>query len=230
MSIISSEKSIFNLLEDSNLDSEVREALYKSLEGKEIKKEEAYHIIKTNNLKTLFSVASIIRDNSKGKRITYSRKIFIPLTNICRNKCGYCGFRKEPKDKDAEIMKPNEVLSFAKSGSKANCTEALFTLGEKPELKYSEVKQELKRLGYSSTLEYLRDMCELVIKNTGLLPHSNPGIMTKKELADLKDVNASMGLMLENVSDRLCDKNGPHEFSPGKRPKLRLATIEYAGQ
>ncbi|MEM3530765.1 MAG: 7,8-didemethyl-8-hydroxy-5-deazariboflavin synthase CofG, partial [Nitrososphaerales archaeon] len=230
MSIISSKESIFNLLEDKNLDSEFREVLYKSLEGKEIKKEEAYRIIKTDNIETLFFVASIIRDNFKGKRITYSRKIFIPLTNICRNKCGYCGFRREPKDKDAKIMKPDEVLSFAKSGSKANCTEALFTLGEKPELKYPEVKQELKILGYSSTLEYLRDMCELVIKNTGLLPHSNPGIMTKKELADLKDVNASMGLMLENVSDRLCDKNGPHEFSPGKRPKLRLATIEYAGQ
>ncbi len=230
MGIIGSEQSIFDLLEDSNLDSEVREALYKSLEGREIKKEDAYHLIKTDNLQALTSVASIIRNNSKGKRITYSRKIFIPLTNICRNRCGYCGFRKEPNDKDAEIMKPSKVLSFAKYGSEANCTEALFTLGEKPEKKYPEVKQELKRLGYSSTLEYLRDMCELVIEKTGLLPHSNPGVMTKRELADLKDVNASMGLMLENVSDRLCDKNGPHEFSPGKRPKLRLATIENAGQ
>jgi len=230
MSIIGSEQSIFDLLEDSNLDSEVREALYKSLERREIKKEEAYRIIKTDNLEALMAVASIIRNNSKGKRITYSRKIFIPLTNICRNRCGYCGFRKEPNDKDAKILKPSKVLSFAKSGSKANCTEALFTLGEKPEQKYQEVKQELKRLGYSSTLEYLRDMCELVIEKTGLLPHSNPGVMTKRELVNLKDVNASMGLMLENVSDRLCDKNGPHEFSPGKRPKLRLATIENAGQ
>ncbi|MCP8317425.1 MAG: 7,8-didemethyl-8-hydroxy-5-deazariboflavin synthase CofG, partial [archaeon] len=176
------------------------------------------------------SVASMIRDNCKGKRITYSRKIFIPLTNICRNRCGYCGFRKEPDDNDAEIMKPSKVLSFAKAGSKAHCTEALFTLGEKPEQRYQEVSEELKRLGYNSTLEYLRDMCEIVIKKTGLLPHSNPGVMEKSELADLKEVNASMGLMLENVSNRLCDKGGPHEFSPGKRPELRLATIENAGQ
>jgi FO synthase len=228
MSIIGSEKSISDLLD--NLDSEVREALYKSLEGKEITREEAYHIMRVDNLQALISVAGIIRDNGKGKRITYSRKIFIPLTNICRNRCGYCSFRKEPHDKDAKIMKPDEVLYFAKAGSRANCTEALFTLGEKPEQRYREVKQELNRLGYSSTLEYLRDMCEMVIKKTGLLPHTNPGVMTKKELADLKDVNASMGLMLENVSDRLCDKDGPHEFSPGKRPKLRLATIESAGQ
>ncbi|MCP8309516.1 MAG: 7,8-didemethyl-8-hydroxy-5-deazariboflavin synthase CofG [archaeon] len=176
------------------------------------------------------SVASMIRDNYKGKRITYSRKIFIPLTNICRNRCGYCGFRKEPDDNDAEIMEPSKVLSFAKAGSKANCTEALFTLGEKPEQRYQEVSEELKRSGYNSILEYLRDMCEMVIKKTGLLPHSNPGVMTKSELADLKDVNASMGLMLENVSNRLCDKGGPHEFSPSKRPELRLATIENAGQ
>jgi FO synthase len=176
------------------------------------------------------SAASIIRDNNKGKRITYSRKIFIPLTNICRNRCGYCNFRKEPSDNDAEIMKPSKVLSFAKAGSKAHCTEALFTLGEKPEQKYPEFNEELKRLGYSSTLEYLGDMCEMVIKKEGLLPHSNPGVMTKSELANLKEVNASMGLMLENVSNRLCNKGGPHEFSPGKIPELRLATIENAGQ
>jgi len=229
MSIINSEQSV-NLLEDSKLDSEIREALYKSLEGKEIKKEDAYRLIRSNNLQALLSIASMIRDNCKGKRVTYSRKTFIPLTNICRNRCGYCGFRKEPDDNDAEIMKPSKVLSFAKTGSKVHCTEALFTLGEKPEQRYPEVNEDLKRLGYNSTLEYLRDICEMVIKKTGLLPHSNPGVMTKSELADLKEVNASMGLMLENVSDRLCDKGGPHEFSPGKRPELRLATIENAGQ
>ncbi|MCP8321887.1 MAG: 7,8-didemethyl-8-hydroxy-5-deazariboflavin synthase CofG, partial [archaeon] len=228
MSIINSEQNIVDLLDE--IDSEIREALYKSLEGREIKREDAYRLIRINDLQALMSVASMIRDNCKGKRITYSRKIFIPLTNICRNRCGYCGFRKEPDDNDAEIMKPSKVLSFAKAGSKAHCTEALFTLGEKPEQRYQEVSEELKRLGYNSTLEYLRDMCEIVIKKTGLLPHSNPGVMEKSELADLKEVNASMGLMLENVSNRLCDKGGPHEFSPGKRPELRLATIENAGQ
>lgn len=230
MSITSSKQGIVDLLEDSKLDSEIREALYKSLEGREITREDAYHLIRNDNLQALMSLASMIRDTGKGKRITYSRKIFIPLTNICRNRCGYCSFRKEPNDNDAEIMKPSKVLSFAKSGNKAHCTEALFTLGEKPEQRYQEVNEELKRLGYNSTLEYLRDMCEMVIKKTGLLPHSNPGVMTKSELADLKEVNASMGLMLENVSNRLCDKGRPHEFSPGKRPELRLATIENAGQ
>ncbi|MCP8315476.1 MAG: 7,8-didemethyl-8-hydroxy-5-deazariboflavin synthase CofG [archaeon] len=230
MSIISSKQGIVDLIEDNETDSEIREALYKSLDGREIKREDAYRLIRSNNLQALMSVASMIRDDSKGKCITYSRKIFIPLTNICRNRCGYCSFRKEPDDNDAEIMKPSKVLSFAKAGNKAHCTEALFTLGEKPEQKYPEVNEELKRLGYNSTLEYLRDMCEMVINKTGLLPHSNPGVMTKSELAYLKEVNASMGLMLENVSDRLCDKGGPHEFSPGKRPKLRLTTIEDAGQ
>jgi FO synthase len=230
MSIVSSDQGIFDLLDDNKIDSEVREALYKSLEGKENKKEDAYRLIKSNNLQALMSVARIIRDNSKGKRMTYSRKIFIPLTNICRNRCGYCGFRKEPNDKDAEIMEPGKVISFAKAGSKARCTEALFTLGEKPEERYPEVKEELKKLGYDGTLEYLRDVCEMVIKKTGLLPHSNPGVMTKSELVDLKEVNSSMGLMLENVSDRLCNKGGAHEFSPSKRPKIRLATIENAGQ
>lgn len=230
MSIVSPNQGIFDLLEDNETDPEVREVLYKSLEGKEIKKEDAYLLIKSNNLEAIMSVASMIRDASKGKCITYSRKIFIPLTNICRNRCGYCGFRKEPDDKDAEIMEPSKVLSFAKAGSKTHCTEALFTLGEKPEQRYPEVNEKLKKLGYNSTLGYLRDMCEKVIKKTGLLPHSNPGVMTKSELADLKEVNASMGLMLENVSDRLCNEGGPHEFSPSKGPELRLATIENAGQ
>jgi FO synthase len=127
-------------------------------------------------------------------------------------------------------MSPSKILSIAEAGKRAYCTEALFTLGEKPEERYSEAKEELKQMGYNSTLGYLRDACEMVIKKTGLLPHSNAGIMTKDELADLKEVNASMGLMLENVSDRLCNKGGPHEFSLGKRPKLRLDTIQSAGQ
>ncbi len=230
MSTTSSDQKIFDFLEDKELDSEVKEALYKSLEGKETKKEDAYLLIRSNYIEVLASVASMVRDTTKGKRITYSRKIFIPLTNVCRNICGYCGFRKEPNDEDAEIMKPSKVISFAEVGSKAHCTEALFTLGESPEKKYSEVNEELKKLGYNSTVEYLRNMCDMVTKKTGLLPHSNPGVITRSELADLKEVNASMGLMLENVSDRLCNKGGPHEFSPSKRPALRLDMIKNAGQ
>lgn len=217
---------------ENEIDSKIKEVLYKCLEGKEITKEEAYDLIRCDgyDLQVMMSVARIIRDSGKGKRITYSKKVFIPLTNLCRNRCGYCKFRREPTDPDAEIMNPSRVLSFAEAGKSFHCTEALFTLGEKPERRFPEAVRWLKKLGYKSMLEYLYEMCEMVIKKTGLLPHSNPGFMTKREMASLKDVNASMGLMLENVSDRLCGKGGPHEFSRSKRPDLRLATIENAGQ
>ncbi|MGQ9718259.1 MAG: 7,8-didemethyl-8-hydroxy-5-deazariboflavin synthase CofG [Nitrososphaerales archaeon] len=232
MAAIDLRQSIIDLYKNNRLDPDLGEILQKSLEGKEITKKEAYRLIRCNyrNLGVLMSVASIVRNMSKGRRITYSRKVFVPLTNMCRNRCGYCDFRREPNDPGAEVMSPSKILSIAEAGKRAYCTEALFTLGEKPEERYSEAKEELKQMGYNGTLDYLRDACEIVIKKTELLPHSNAGIMTKDELADLKEVNASMGLMLENVSDRLCNKGGPHELSLGKRPKLRLATIESAGQ
>jgi len=214
------------------LNSEIGETLSRALEGKAPNKEEAYALINARgkNLEAVTLVASIIRNREKGLRVSYSRKVFIPLTNMCRNRCGYCGFRKDPTNPAAKIILPDEVLKIAKLGDEVGCKEALFMLGERPESVHPEAGARLRRLGYLATVDYLRDMCEMVLNKTGLLPHSNPGILAKMDLASLKDVNASMGLMLENSSERLCKKGGPHEHSPGKNPKSRLRTIEAAGE
>lgn len=183
-----------------------------------------------NRLKNLAPLADSKRRQFFGNTVTFSKNVFIPLVNLCRNKCAYCGFRREPWEKDARILYPDEVKFMLLQGKKAGCSEALFTFGEKPEEVYPSVRHELKKIGgYSSILEYLYDMCLEALK-IGLLPHSNPGVLTEEEIRTLKEVNASMGLMLENVSERLCGKGGPHEYSPGKHPKLRLDTIAYAGK
>ncbi len=216
----------------NQLKEEIREILFRRLEGKELKVEEAYKLIKTGpkELPAILVTANILRVKFKDKKTSFSRKVFIPLTNLCRNACKYCGFRKNPSEKNSGFLGLQKVLEIAKLGVQAKCNEALFTLGEKPEERYPEAKKRLIELGYNNTVEYLRDLCEIVLEKTGLLPHSNPGVLTREELTVLKEVNASLGLMLENVSERLCEENGPHEFSPGKNPKLRLATIEHAGQ
>ena len=215
-----------------SLGSALDEVLGKVLAGKPPAQEEAYALINTpdEHLQDLISVASAIRDKERGRRISYSKKVFIPLTNICRNDCGYCGFRKDPTEPAAGIMRPDDVIRIAELGDEAGCREALFVLGEKPEATHPEALKQLRRLGYSTTMDYLHGMCEIVASKTDLLPHSNPGILSKEELASLKDVNASMGLMLESSSMRLCYDGGPHENSPGKNPYLRLKTIEEAGE
>lgn len=170
-----------------------------------------------------------MRDRRKGLIVSYSKKVFIPLTNVCRNRCAYCGFRRGYPHPEAKILKPKEVLAIAKSGRSQGCKEALFTMGEKPEEAYEQARKTLREIGYSSIVEYLRDTCELVVRETGLLPHSNPGVLNRSEVHLLKEVNASMGLMLENASTRLCGKGMPHEHSPGKHPEARIKTIEAAG-
>lgn len=166
----------------------------------------------------------------RGGFISYSRKVFIPLTRFCRNACHYCSFRLERPLREGFFLKPSQVLAIAEAGARAGCFEALFTLGEKPELKYPEALKELKGLGFTSTIEYLYECCRLVFKRTGLMPHSNPGLLTYEELKALREVNVSMGLMLENSSQRLAEPGGPHEHSPGKNPKLRLEVLENAGR
>ena len=212
--------------------SDIKEILRKALEGKALNREEAHALINAEHedLQAIMSAASAIRNREKNLRISYSKKVFISLTNMCRNRCGYCGFRRDPKDSDAKIMSPNEVLRLAKLGDKAGCKEALFVLGERPETMHPEARRGLRDLGYAATVDYLRIMCEIVLNETSLLPHTNAGVLSKKELSSLKDVNASLGLMLENSSERLCVKGGPHEHSPGKKPRLRLRSIEAAGQ
>ena len=178
----------------------------------------------------LCRTAAALRDLGKGKVVTFSPKVFIPLTHLCRDFCGYCTFRHSPSTAPRLYMTPDEVLAVARAGERLGCTEALFTLGERPELRYPEARQWLNDNGYSTTLEYLTAMCRLVVEETALLPHANPGTMSRRELAALQPYNPSMGLMLESTSPRLYEPGGPHEFAPSKRPRVRLRTVELAGE
>ena len=181
-------------------------------------------------LDTLMARATQIRDNEHGRLISYSRKVFIPLTELCRDVCHYCTFAKAPKKIDAPFLSPKQVLEIARSGQAAGCKEALFTLGDKPELRYSFARKALTEMGYETTLDYLRAMAELVICETGLLPHLNAGIMTRDELAMLREVSVSMGIMLESTSVRLMERVECHFGSPDKDPAVRLQTISQAGE
>jgi FO synthase len=214
------------------LDPGLDEVLTKALRGNPPTREEAYKLLNSteSDLQDLVSVASAIRDRVKGRRISYSKKVLIPLSNLCRNDCGYCGFRKDPADPAARIMRQDDALRIAEVGDRAGCREALFILGERPELTHPEAYRRLRRLGYSTMTDYLSDTCELILKRTRLLPHTNAGVLTREELKRLKDVNASIGLMLESSSIRLCLEGGPHQNSPGKNPDLRLRMIKEAGR
>jgi FO synthase len=177
----------------------------------------------------LLSAAAAIRDRFWGDNVTYSRKVFVPLTNMCRDTCGYCTFVKHPSDPQARIMTPDEVLQVAKKGIQNGCKELLFSLGEKPELRYEAAKVGLAKLGYESMARYLADMCALVLEETNLLPHVNAGTLSDDEIDMLKPVSASMGMMLETVSRRLTRKGMPHHSCPDKTPVQRLRTLERAG-
>jgi FO synthase len=177
----------------------------------------------------LLSAAAAIRDRFWGDNVTYSRKVFVPLTNMCRDTCGYCTFVKHPSDPQARIMTPDQVLQVAKKGIQNGCKELLFSLGEKPELRYESAKISLAKLGYESMTHYLADMCALVLEETNLLPHVNAGTLSDDEIELLKPVSASMGMMLETVSRRLIRKGMPHHGCPDKTPLQRLRTLERTG-
>ncbi|MFN2544834.1 MAG: bifunctional FO biosynthesis protein CofGH [Actinomycetota bacterium] len=183
-----------------------------------------------DDLEPVMAIARRIRDLGHGRTITYSRKVFIPLTMLCRDHCHYCTFAKPPAKLEEAFLTPERVLEIAGRGRDLQCKEALFTLGDKPEDRYPEARAWLDARGYDSTLAYVRAMSILVIEETGLLPHLNPGVMTWEDMARLKHVSASMGLMLETSSDRLSGKGGPHFGSPDKVPAVRLRTIEDAGR
>ncbi len=184
-----------------------------------------------DDLTAMCEAACYMRDLGKGRNVSFSPKVFIPLTHMCRDFCGYCIFRKTPEQAgDTLYMTPEQVLEVARAGQRLGCTEALFTLGERPEQRYPEAREWLSRRGYKSTLEYLSYVCRLVDEETDLLPHANPGTMSRREMASLKDCNPSMGLMLESTSSALYQPGGPHEFAPSKRPRVRLRTIELAGE
>ena len=195
------------------------------------KDEVAYyrHMVLNTSLEKLIDAASSKRDEHWGNIITYSRKIFVPLTNMCRDTCSYCTFVKHPNDPDAKIMSPQEVLLSAREGEKKGCKELLFSLGEKPEKRYAKPKRALEGLGYKAMTDYLTDMCKLVIEKTSLLPHVNAGTLNEYEIMKLKNVCASMGMMLETTSKRLTKKGGPHYACPDKVPIQRIRTLISAG-
>jgi FO synthase len=186
--------------------------------------------IETTSLGELMARAAAKRDAAHGRLVSYSRKVFIPLTKLCRDVCHYCTFAERPRAGRPAYLSPETVLSIARAGAAAGCTEALFTLGDKPELRYRAAREALAALGHDTTISYLREMCALVLKETGLLPHVNPGVMTRDEIASLREVSASMGIMLESSSDRLCEPGGVHYGSPDKLPAVRLEMMRIAGE
>jgi len=181
-------------------------------------------------LSDLLVDATEVRAAGKGNVVSFSKKVFIPLTTLCRDYCSYCTFRRDPGQPGAHFMTPDEVFALAERGRQAGCKEALFSLGDQPEKIFPEAREFLRAQGHSRTLDYLAAMCELVLEKTGLLPHANPGIMDRAALVRLKNSNASVGLMLENVSARLMRDGLPHAKAPDKVPALRLRTIEEAGK
>jgi FO synthase len=183
-----------------------------------------------NQLPQLLSASMAARHHFKPEIVTYSRKVFIPLTNLCRDYCGYCTFRRDPRQPGAHTMTPDQVLDVARAGEKMGCTEALFSLGDKPELAFPEMRETLRHLGYKSTLHYLEAMCELVLRETTLLPHPNPGLLSAEWIARLAKVSPSMGLMLETTNASLLAAGAAHDNAPDKVPAKRLHTIEEAGK
>jgi FO synthase len=200
--------------------------------GAPISRDEAFLLIRASDaeLPDLLARSRELRDRFKPGVITYSRKVFLPLTNLCRDYCGYCTFRRDPGQPGAHTMTPHEVLEVARNGEKLGCTEALFSLGDKPELIFPEMRETLRRLGYRSTLHYLEAMCELVLLETSLLPHPNPGLMSAEWIARLVKISPSMGLMLETTNAGLLSPGAAHDNAPDKLPARRLRTIEEAGK
>ena len=212
-------------------DPNIHEILQKCLEGKKISKRDAYSLINSVDcIDPIIDAARKIRDATKVGPITYSRKVFINLTNLCRDTCSYCTYKKELDDPSMTMLKPEQVLAIAEEGKRFHCTEALIVTGEKPEQRYQETKSWLNSLKNSSTVEYISDMSEMILKKTGLLPHTNAGILTKKDMSLLKETNVSLGMMLESSSQRLTEKGKPHEKAPSKNPKVRIQALENAGQ
>jgi FO synthase len=219
------------MLKSEAIASDVERVLDFAQSGGILSRDDALILMNADTSQTtgLLNSAASLRNRFK-KQISFSKKVFLPLTNLCRDYCGYCTFRRDPGDPGAKTLTLQEVMAVVSAGEALGCKEALFSLGDKPELAFAEMRTTLTKLGHSSTISYLRKMCEEVLNESSLLPHVNPGVMTERDLSDLKEVSVSMGLMLENVSPRLLKKGGPHFGAPDKHPLLRLQTIEAAGR
>jgi FO synthase len=198
--------------------------------GRRLSAPEALTLADCTNPQPLMRVAAALRDEGHGDLVSYSRKVFIPLTQLCRDVCHYCTFAHPPRRGESPYLDADQVLAISRAGARAGCHEALFTLGDKPELRYAAAREALERLGYETTLSYLAAMAELVWRETGLLPHLNPGVMTRADIDRLRRVSVSQGIMLESAAERLRRRGGPHFGSPDKDPALRLETIRAAGE
>src|SRR5919202_3267884 len=197
-----------------------------------LEREGAYELARLSyqDPRAVMRTAAEVRDRIFGPRVSYSRKVFIPLTKLCRDNCGYCTFARAPHPEEKAYLTPEEVLAIAQAGEKAGCKEALFTLGDKPEKRYPEARRELREMRFGSTIEYLVRACELVLKETGLLPHANPGVLSEEEIQALRKASVSQGIMLEQFSERLLGRNMAHWASPDKVPMRRLETLDAAGR
>jgi len=215
----------------STLRTAVASPLERALSGERISVEEAVTLLGTREAETaaLLAVAGHVRDQLKGRTVTYSPKVFLPVTNLCRDHCSYCTFRKDPRDAGAWTMLPEEVRSWSRRGRDQGCIEALMCLGDKPELAFRSYRETLRLLGHETTIGYVEQACEIAL-DEGLLPHTNAGLMTREEMARLKPLNASMGLMLETASPRLRERGQAHHNAPDKDPALRLRMIREAGE
>ena len=206
------------------------DALVRAAAGQRLSVAESLKLADFTDPQPLMRVAARLRDAGHGGLVSYSRKVFIPLTQLCRDVCHYCTFAHPPRRGESAYLDADQVLAIARAGARAGCREALFTLGDKPELRYAAAREALARLGHETTLSYLSEMAELVLRETGLLPHLNPGVMTRADIDRLRQVSVSQGIMLESAAERLRHRGGPHFGSPDKDPALRLETIAAAGE
>jgi len=208
----------------------VCEILDRALGGARLDEREAIALIECpdDELGAVLAAARELRDRGKGRIVTYSRKIFLPITNLCRDRCTYCTFRKDPGEPGAWTMLPEEIREWSRRGRELGCREALMCLGDRPEAAFSEYRATLASLGVASTMEYVGRACEIALAE-GLLPHTNAGLMTRAEMRALRPLNASMGLMLENISPRLRARGGVHQWAPDKEPARRIRMIDEAG-
>ena len=202
----------------------------KAEDGQAISREDALYLIRLDykDILRLLLSATEIRNKGKGNVLSYSKNVFIPVTRLCRDRCGYCTFKIEPGEGEL-LIPPDEVLETARKGAQLGCTELLFVTGDKPELKYEQYRQALKELGFSTTAEYLIDLSLKGLKEN-IFPHTNLGLSTTEELTEFRKTNPSMGLMLENISDRLLYNGEAHHGCPDKVPRLRMKTMELAGE
>jgi len=197
-----------------------------------ITQSEAYRLIDgpPAGLADLVARAAEARDRGRGRTVTFSAKVFVPLTTLCRDYCRYCTFRRDPGEPGAHTMSPEEVLALAQAGGRLGAKEALFSLGDRPEARFPSHREFLRTRGHRTTLSYLREVCAATLAGSPLLPHVNPGVMAERDLAALREVSVSMGLMLESTSERLLAPGGAHDDAPDKVPARRLRTIELAGK